>query len=61
MDMVGAKGTHFMSGDKQRVNMGKGKEGLEEGRGIKKEGEVVGKRVLSWDTSSDKVGHPTPG
>ena len=46
MDMVGAKGTHFMSGDKQRVNMGKGKEGLEEGRGIKEEGEVVGKRVL---------------
>ena len=43
MDMVGAKGTHFMSGDKQRVNMGKGKEGFKEGREIKKEGEVVGK------------------
>ena len=50
-----------MSRDKQRINMGKGKEGLEEGRGIKEEGEVVGKRVLSWDTSNDKVGHPTPG
>ena len=37
------------------------KRGLEEGRGIKEEGEVVGKRVLSWDTSNDKVGHPTPG
>ena len=43
MEMVGARGTHFISGDEQRVNMGKGQEGLKEGREIKKEGEVVGK------------------
>ena len=45
----------------KRINMGKGKEGLEEGRGIQEEREVERKRVLSWDTSNDKVERPTPG
>ena len=49
MKMMGARGTHFVLGDKQAVNMGMGKEGLKEGKEMKKEGEVVGKEGGSTD------------
>ena len=39
MDMVGANGTHLMSRNKQRINMGKGQRGgLRKAEGLKRKG-----------------------